>query len=169
MSFQTGKFASASLLVLVALGASASCRDKPGPYIPLHVPFAYVQPDCGPTDGPALTFYFTSKQVHSGKYEEPFVEVSIYESLPRFAPTDYAIGARGGHVWASRCTSAGKCANAIAGSSLHINTVGAKGVSGVLHSIFKTEALKRALSTQSGLPQSHNSSAGVSHMRTPPL
>jgi len=72
------------------------------------------------------------------------VEVSIYESLPRFAPTDYAIGARGGHVWASRCTSAGKCANAIAGSSLHINTVGAKGVSGVYALHFQDGSVEKS-------------------------
>ncbi len=123
-------------------------------------PFADVQPDCGPTDGPALTFHFTSKQVHSGEYEEPFVKVSIYESLPRSAPTDYAIGARRDYVWASRCTSPAKCADAIAGSSLRINTVSAKGVSGVYELHFQDGTVKiEAPSTYLGSPQSHHFSA----------
>jgi len=129
-------FAAPFLFVLIILGASASCGKK-------YAPFAYVQPDCGPTDGPALTFYFTSKQVHAGKYEEPFVEISIYENLPRSAPANYAIGARGDHVLASRCTSPGKCADAIAGY-LHIIAVSAKGVGGVYELHFQNGTVEES-------------------------
>lgn len=143
MSFQTGKFASASLLVLVALGASASCRDKPGPYIPLHVPFAYVQPDCGPTDGPALTFHFASKQVNSGRHEGPIVEISIYEGLPRSAPADYAIGGRGTRAFGSRCASAGKCEYATSGA-LHISQT-QKGISGEYELHFQSGVIEKGI------------------------
>jgi hypothetical protein len=136
VGFHLKNLAPPFLFALVVLGASASCGQKYGP-------FAYVQPDCGPADGPALTFHFTSKQVHSGKYEEPFVAISIYENLPRSAPTDYAVGAREDNAWASRCTPHGKCAYAIAGS-LHINTVGAKGVSGVYELHFQDGTVEKS-------------------------
>jgi hypothetical protein len=137
VGFHLRNLAPPLLFALVVVGASASCGQKYGP-------FAYVQPDCGPTDGPALTFHFTSKQVHSGKYEEPFVEISIYENLPRSAATDYAIGARRDYVWASRCTFPAKCADAVAGSSLHINTVNAKGVSGVYELHFQDGTVEKS-------------------------
>jgi len=37
---------------------------------------------------PCLEFYFTLKQGKCGKYEEPFILISINESLPKSAPTE---------------------------------------------------------------------------------
>jgi len=39
------------------------------------------QQDCGLADGDTLTFYFTQKQSQYGKYERPFVEISIKVGL----------------------------------------------------------------------------------------
>jgi hypothetical protein len=41
--------------------------------------FAYVQPACGPLGGSALEFYLSAKQAQDGKYEVPYVLVSINE------------------------------------------------------------------------------------------
>jgi hypothetical protein len=143
VSIQPRKFAFASLLALFVLGASASCRDKLGPYIPEHVPFAYVQPDCGPTDGLAMTFHFASKQVNSGKYEGPFVEISIYEDLPHSTPANYAIGGRGNHAFGSRCVSAGKCELATSGA-LHISQT-QKGISGEYELHFQSGVIEKGI------------------------
>ena len=72
------------------------------------------------------------------------MEISSYENLPRSAPTDFAIRARGDQVLASRCTSPGKCANAI-GGSLHINTVSAKVVSGEYELHFQAGTVEKSV------------------------
>jgi hypothetical protein len=92
--------------------------------------FASVQDACGPTDAPAVEFYFTLKQGQSGEYEEPFVMISINENLPSSAPQDYAIGSGRNAVLASRCLSRGRCDNATSGT-LHLTTFRrGKGASG---------------------------------------
>jgi hypothetical protein len=40
-------------------------------------PFAYMQSDCGPTDGLALHFYFTEKQIEAAKYQQPFLDLAF--------------------------------------------------------------------------------------------
>ena len=81
MEFRLRRVASPSLFALVLFAASASCGHKSETNFSAHSPFAYVQWDCGPADGGALTFYFIQKQSRFGKYEEPFVEISIKVGL----------------------------------------------------------------------------------------
>ena len=38
-----------------------------------HTSSAYVQDACGPTDGPAVEFYFTLKRGQFGKYDVPLL------------------------------------------------------------------------------------------------
>ena len=45
----------------------------------------------GSDGGLALHFYFTQKKSEAGKYEEPFLDISINENLPKSAPRDYSI------------------------------------------------------------------------------
>jgi hypothetical protein len=77
MPFLVKRVVSVSFLTLAFLYCSASCgrqyEAKPTP----RTSFAYVQNGCVPTDAPALEFYFTLKQSQFGKYEEPFVMISI--------------------------------------------------------------------------------------------
>jgi hypothetical protein len=97
------------------LTSSARCgRESEG-----YFPFAYVQEDCGPTDGPALHFYFTQKQSEAGKYKEPFLDILISENLPKSAPQDYSIRSGSGAVLASRCLTPGQCVGATSGT-LHL-------------------------------------------------
>jgi hypothetical protein len=106
MRFTLRSLVSPPILTLVAFAALAGCGRKSETKSLAHVPFAYVQPDCGPTDGFALVFYFTLKPSQSGEYEEPFVEISINKNLPRSAPSDYTImpGTSDNYaVIASRC------------------------------------------------------------------
>jgi hypothetical protein len=82
--------------------------------------FAYVQNACGPTDGPALEFYFTTKKSQFGKYDEPFIEISINENLPGSVPRDYSIKSDKYPVLASRCLSKERCDAATSGT-LHFS------------------------------------------------
>jgi hypothetical protein len=82
--------------------------------------FAYVQNACGPADGPALEFYFTAKKSQLGKYDEPFIEISINENLPGSVPQDYSIKSAKYPVLASRCLSKGRCDTATSGT-LHLS------------------------------------------------
>jgi hypothetical protein len=82
--------------------------------------FAYVQNACGPADGPALEFYFTAKKSQLGKYDEPFILISINENLPGPVPHDYSIKSDKDPVLASRCLSKGRCDAATSGA-LHLS------------------------------------------------
>jgi hypothetical protein len=109
-----------SPLALAFLFCSGSCgrqcESKSAPST-----FAYIQGACGPTDGPAVEFYFTSKQGQLGRYEEPYLMISISENLPSSGPRDYSIKSGSFAVLASRCLSPGRCDAAISGT-LHLAT-----------------------------------------------
>ena len=80
-----------ALLTLIVFVCSAGCERKSESNYPARFPFAYVQRECGPTDGDALNFYFTLNQSQLGKYQEPFLVISVNENVPSSAPQDYAI------------------------------------------------------------------------------
>src|SRR3979411_3067933 len=82
MPFLVKRVLSMSLLTLAFLYCSASCGRQYEANPTARASFAYVQNGCGPTDAPAVEFYFTLKQSQFGKYEEPFVMISINENLP---------------------------------------------------------------------------------------
>jgi hypothetical protein len=82
---------SMSLLTLALLSCSTGCGRQYEANPVSRTLFAYVQDACGPTDGPAVGFYFTLKQSRLGKYEEPFILISINENLPSSIPQDYSI------------------------------------------------------------------------------
>jgi hypothetical protein len=106
-------------LFTLALFASSPSNARESQTKPQErFPFAYVQNDCGPADGPALTFRFTQKESASGKYEEPFIVISIIENLPAFAPQDYPIGS-GSMALARRCLRPGQC-EAVTSGTLHL-------------------------------------------------
>jgi len=79
MPFLVKRVVSMSLLTLAFLYCSASCGRQYEANPTARTSFAYVQNGCGPTDAPAVEFYFTLKQSQFGKYEEPFVMISINE------------------------------------------------------------------------------------------
>jgi len=103
-------------LALFASSSSSGRESQTRPRAPF--PFAYVQNDCGPADGPALTFRFTLKESKCGNYEEPFMVISIIENLPTFAPQDYPIRS-GSMVLARRCLRPGQC-EAVTSGILHL-------------------------------------------------
>lgn len=127
------------LLTLVLLTSLTGCgHESEG-----HFPFAYVQNDCGPTDGVALQFYFTQKQSEPGKYSEPFLAISINENLPKSAPQHYSIRSGTWAVLASRCLTPGQCVGASSGT-LHITKFdGRKGVSGEYKLDFKDGTVEK--------------------------
>ena len=63
-------------------------------------------------------FRFTLKESKCGKYEEPFMVISIIENLSTFAPQDYRIGS-GSIVLARRCLRPGQC-EAVTSGTLHL-------------------------------------------------
>jgi hypothetical protein len=97
------------LLALIACACLAGCERNSEANYPARFPFSYVQRECGPTDGAALNFYFTLTQSPLGKYQEPFLEISINEKVPSSAPQDYSIKPGKYVLLASRCLSPGKC------------------------------------------------------------
>ncbi len=119
MSFLLKKVVSISVLTLVCLAYSVGHGCQWAASAPARFPFAYAQDDCGPTDGAAVTFYFTRKQGECGKYEDPFITISIDENLPKSGPRDYAIRLGWWAVLASRCLKAGQCESATSGT-LHL-------------------------------------------------
>src|SRR5260370_7994451 len=121
MQFPLKRVVSISLLTLAFLSCSASCGRQYEANPRERTSFAYVQSACGPTDGPAVEFYFTSKQSQFGKYEEPFIMISINENLPSSTPRDYSIKSGQYAVPASRCLKPGQCDAATSGT-FHLTT-----------------------------------------------
>jgi hypothetical protein len=107
------------LLTLVFLASSVGCARQSDANHAGSFPFANVQAACGPTDGPAREFYFTSKQSHDGKYEEPYLVILVSENLPKSAPQSYSIKSESWAVQALRCQKPGQCDAATSGS-LHL-------------------------------------------------
>jgi hypothetical protein len=132
-----------SLLTLAILSCSASCGRQYEAKPMQRTSFAYVQSACGPTDGPAVEFYFTLKQSPFGKYEEPFVMISINENLPRSTPQDYSIKSGQYAVLASRCLRPGQCDAATSGT-LHLTTFSpGKGATGEYELHFQDGKVER--------------------------
>jgi hypothetical protein len=109
MPFRPRRFVSLFVLTLVVLTSSAGCGRESEE----HFPFAYVQDDC-----------------EAGKYEEPFLDISINENLPKSAPQDYSIRSGSSAVLASRCLTRGQCVGATSGT-LHLTKFDkSRGISG---------------------------------------
>jgi|SRR5580704_10333602 hypothetical protein len=141
MKFPLHRVARTCCLVLVAFATLASC-NKSETKPPAHVPFAYVQKECGPTDGINLTFYFTQKPSEDGTYEEPYIEISISEDSTPPAPRDYTITPSKHDVFAFRCTTNAKCDAAVSGN-LHLSTQGVrKNISGEYELHFQDGAVE---------------------------
>jgi hypothetical protein len=140
MPFRLKTVVSLFLLALVVLTSSASCgHESEG-----HFPFAYVQDDCGPTDGAALHFYFTQKQSKAGKYKEPFLDILISELLPKSLPQNYSITLGSAAVFASRCSAPGPCVGATSGT-LHLTKFDKNGdVSGEYKLRFKDGSVEKS-------------------------
>ncbi len=102
-----------SLLAMALLAFALSCRHQSA--ATHHFPFAYVQEDCGPTDGTAMEFYFTAKEGQGGKYKEPFLQIEVNENLPKSGPQDYSVKSGTIAVLASRCLGPGSCEAATSG------------------------------------------------------
>ena len=139
MPFRLKRVVSLFVLTLVVLTSSAGCgRESEG-----HFPFAYIQDDCGPADGLALHFYFTQKKSEAGKYEEPFLDISINENLPKSEPQDYSIRSGSGAVLASRCLTRGQCVSATSGT-LHLTKFDkSRGISGEYKLRFKDGSVEK--------------------------
>src|SRR6267378_6488971 len=132
-----------SLLTLACLSCSASCGRRYEANPTVRTSFAYVQGACGPTDGPAIEFYFTPKQSQFGKYEEPFIMISINENLPSSTPRDYSIKSGQYAVLASRCLKPGQCDAATSGT-LHLTTFSpGKGATGEYELYFQDGRVER--------------------------
>jgi hypothetical protein len=143
MPFLVKRVVSMSLLMLAFLCCSASCGRQYGANPTARTSFAYVQNGCGPTDAPAVEFYFTLKQSQFGKYEEPFVMISINENLPSSGPQDHTIKSGQYAVLASRCLSPGQCDAATSGT-LHLTTFSpGKGATGEYELHFQNGRVER--------------------------
>jgi hypothetical protein len=105
--------------------------------------FAYLQKQCGPTDGINLTFYFSQKPSGESRYEEPYVESSISADATRPAPRGYTITPGKYDLRAFRCTASGKCDAGVSGN-LHLSTQGVKqNIRGDYELHFQHEAVER--------------------------
>jgi hypothetical protein len=134
---------SISLLTLASLSCSASCGRHYEANLRERTSFSYVQNACGPTDGPAVEFYFTLKQSQFGKYEEPYIMISISENLPNSTPRDYSIKSGQYGVLASRCLRPGQCDAATSGT-LHLTTFRpGKGATGEYELHFQNRRVER--------------------------
>ena len=143
MPFLLKKVVWISVLTLVCLGSSAGYGCQSAANAPARFPFAYVQDDCGETDGEAVKFYFTRKQSECGKYEEPFIMISINENLPKSAPQDYSIRSGRWAVLASRCLKVGQCESATSGT-LHLRKfIERQGASGAYELHFQDGSVER--------------------------
>jgi hypothetical protein len=143
MPFLVKRVVSMSLLTLAFLYCSASCGRQYEANPTARTSFAYVQNSCGPTDAPAVEFYFTLKQSQFGKYEEPFVMISINENLPSSGPQDYSIKSGQYAVLSSRCLSPGQCDAATSGT-LHLTTFSpGKGATGEYEIHFQNGRVER--------------------------
>jgi hypothetical protein len=116
------------VLTIVLLCLTVSCRHSSAANATPHFPFAYVQEDCGPTDGVAMEFYFTAKQGQGGKYKEPFLQIEVNKILPTSAPQSYLVESGKSDVLAQRCLRPGSCEFASSGF-LHLSKV-SRGVGG---------------------------------------
>ncbi|HKI26211.1 MAG TPA: hypothetical protein VKA07_07790, partial [Candidatus Sulfotelmatobacter sp.] len=103
------------VLTIVLLCLTVSCRHSSAANARPHFPFAYVQEDCGPTDGIAMEFYFTATQGQAGKYKEPFLQIEVNKILPASAPQSYSVEAGKWDVLAERCLKPGSCEAATSG------------------------------------------------------
>jgi hypothetical protein len=132
-----------SLLTLSFLSCSASCGRQYDANPSQRTSFAHVQSACGPTDGPAIEFYFTPKQSQFGEYEEPFTVIAINENLPSSTPRAYSIKSGQYAVLALRCLKPGQC-DAAASGTLHLTTFSpGKGATGFYDLYFSDGKVER--------------------------
>jgi hypothetical protein len=119
-----------SVLTMALLSFPLSGTPQSSANATSHFSFAYVQENCGPTDGIAMEFLFTATQGQGGKYKEPFLVIEVNENLPKSAPQNYSVKSGTSAVLASRCLKAGSCELATSGF-LHLSKfsrgVGASG------------------------------------------
>ena len=131
-------------LFLLMLASFASCSHESLSTPSQRFPFAYVQNDCGPTDGIATQFYFTANESSGDKFDEPFITIEIVDNLPKSAPQDYSIESQHTSILASRCIKPGQCVGATSGT-LHLSKYAAgKSASGVYELHFKDGSIERA-------------------------
>jgi len=143
MAFRLRRVLLPSLLAVVVLISSARCGRKSEASYPAHFPFAYVQMDCGPTDGAALAFYFTLKESQFGKDEQPFINISINTNLPKSAPRDYSIRPGRWDLLASRCLRPGQCDSATSGTLHLAKFIEGQGASGKYELHFKDGSVEK--------------------------
>ena len=116
------------VLTMVLLCLTVGCVHSSAANATPHFPFAYVQEDCGPTDGVAMEFYFTAKQGQGGKYKEPFLQIEVNKNLPTSVPLSYSVESGKWDVLAQRCFRPGSCEIASSGF-LHLSKF-SRGVGG---------------------------------------
>jgi hypothetical protein len=97
--------ATAGLLVVLLLADRATPAYWNGS--PPRFPFAYMQHDCAPNDAVEVDLYFTAKKSECGKYSEPFLQISIWNNLPK--PAAYSAEIRRQDGAAVRCLKPGAC------------------------------------------------------------
>jgi hypothetical protein len=118
------------VLTIALLCLAMSCRHSSAANARPHFPFAYMQEDCGPTDGVAMEFYFTAKQGQGGKYEEPFLQIEVNKGPPMSALQSYPVESGKWDVLAQRCLRPGAC-EPVSSGFLHVSKfsrgVGASG------------------------------------------
>src|SRR5258707_13286525 len=143
---------SMSLLTLAFLSCSTGCgRQYEANPMP-RTSFAYVQDACGPTDGPAVEFYFTLKQSRLGKYEEPFILISINENLPSSVPQGYSIKSGKYAVLASRCTGRGNAKPRLQEHFISRRSALGRELLASMNSISRTEESKGTILMPPGAP-----------------
>lgn len=104
-----------AVALLGFVGGTSLSGCKPQDTAAARFPFAFVQKGCGPTDGIAIEFYFTTKQSRGGKYTEPYLYIQLSENLQNPAPQNYSIKQRSSDLLAGRCLKSGRCDDAISG------------------------------------------------------
>lgn len=85
-----------ALLGLVSCTFLSGCKQQHT--AAARFPFAFVQEGCGPTDGIAIKFYFTTKQSRGGKYTEPYLYIQLAKDLQNPTSQNYSINQRNSAV-----------------------------------------------------------------------
>jgi hypothetical protein len=103
------------LMKVIKDPAAVTSTSRSGTNSAARFPLAFVQEDCGPTDGIVVEFYFTARQSSGGKYAEPYLLIQLDLAPSKPGPQTYSIKQRSYGVQAVRCLTAGRCESAASG------------------------------------------------------
>jgi len=99
-----------AMVAVIGLVPAASCGGRDGPVESLRLEHAYLQRTCAPWDGPATTLFLSNGDAVGGVVPQPYLMISVYESVSRAAGERYRITPRSGDIGAAlACAGESEC------------------------------------------------------------